>query len=117
MKYWTTSTGGMYYDIVRCDDAMLIVFYSIRAVPAFPNLRRFPQGRGFKQWTGDDSKALMKVRTCPQRVKKLLIFLERYTYLRLKGMCLRALSAHFVHFSNSVILFVAMSIQKAHLPK
>jgi hypothetical protein len=24
-------------------------------------LRRFPEGRGFKQWTGDDSKALMKV--------------------------------------------------------
>ncbi|KAH9061851.1 hypothetical protein EDB83DRAFT_2315615 [Lactarius deliciosus] len=23
--------------------------------------KRFPQGRGFKQWTGDDSKALMKV--------------------------------------------------------
>jgi hypothetical protein len=24
-------------------------------------LRRFPQGRGFQQWTGNDSKALMKV--------------------------------------------------------
>ena len=35
--------------------------YSIAAAPLFPNLRRFPQGRGFKQWTGDDSKALMKV--------------------------------------------------------
>ncbi|KAJ3495158.1 hypothetical protein NLJ89_g10671 [Agrocybe chaxingu] len=33
----------------------------IAAAPLFPNLRRFPQGRGFKQWTGDDSKALMKV--------------------------------------------------------
>ncbi len=33
----------------------------IAAVPHFPGLRRFPQGRGFKQWTGDDSKALMKV--------------------------------------------------------
>jgi hypothetical protein len=30
-------------------------------VPSFPGLRRFPEGRGFKQWTGDDSKALMKV--------------------------------------------------------
>ncbi|OJA15179.1 hypothetical protein AZE42_13466 [Rhizopogon vesiculosus] len=29
----------------------------------FAGLRRFPQGRGFKQWTGDDSKALMKVRS------------------------------------------------------
>ncbi|OJT04296.1 hypothetical protein TRAPUB_4994, partial [Trametes pubescens] len=33
----------------------------IAAAPAFPGLRRFPQGRNFKQWTGNDSKALMKV--------------------------------------------------------
>lgn len=37
--------------------------YSIAVVTPFVGLRRFPQGRGFKQWTGDDSKALMKVRT------------------------------------------------------
>ncbi|KDQ58372.1 hypothetical protein JAAARDRAFT_128445 [Jaapia argillacea MUCL 33604] len=33
----------------------------IAAVPPFPGLRRFPEGRRFKQWTGNDSKALMKV--------------------------------------------------------
>ncbi|KAJ7809238.1 hypothetical protein B0H14DRAFT_2181187, partial [Mycena olivaceomarginata] len=33
----------------------------IAAVSPFPGLRRFPEGRGFKQWTGDDSKALMRV--------------------------------------------------------
>ncbi|KAL0058854.1 hypothetical protein AAF712_014433 [Marasmius tenuissimus] len=33
----------------------------ISAVPIFPGLRRFPDGRDFNQWTGDDSKALMKV--------------------------------------------------------
>ncbi|KDQ49560.1 hypothetical protein JAAARDRAFT_186918 [Jaapia argillacea MUCL 33604] len=33
----------------------------IAAVPAFPGLRRFPDGRDFTQWMGDDSKALMKV--------------------------------------------------------
>ncbi|KAJ6551983.1 hypothetical protein B0H10DRAFT_2169848 [Mycena sp. CBHHK59/15] len=33
----------------------------IVAVPPFPGLRHFPEGRGFKQWMGDDSKALMKV--------------------------------------------------------
>ncbi|KAF8488801.1 hypothetical protein F5888DRAFT_1622732, partial [Russula emetica] len=33
----------------------------IATVPLFTGLRRFPEGRGFKQWTGDDSKALMKV--------------------------------------------------------
>ena len=35
--------------------------FRITAVPPFPNLRCFPHGRHFKQWTGDDSKALMKV--------------------------------------------------------
>lgn len=34
---------------------------SIAAVPLFPGLRRFADGRNFAQWTGDDSKALMKV--------------------------------------------------------
>ncbi|KAF6755243.1 hypothetical protein DFP72DRAFT_811830 [Ephemerocybe angulata] len=33
----------------------------ISAVPIFPGLRRFADGRNFAQWTGDDSKALMKV--------------------------------------------------------
>ena len=33
----------------------------IELAPPFPGLRRFKQGRKFKQWTGDDSKALMKV--------------------------------------------------------
>ncbi|KAG2365854.1 hypothetical protein BDR07DRAFT_1449623 [Suillus spraguei] len=33
----------------------------IAAVAPFAGLRRFPDGRGFQQWTGDDSKALMKV--------------------------------------------------------
>jgi hypothetical protein len=36
-------------------------YYSIASAPPFSNLRRFPEGRGFKQWTGNDSKALMKV--------------------------------------------------------
>ncbi|KAJ3568913.1 hypothetical protein NP233_g5391 [Leucocoprinus birnbaumii] len=33
----------------------------ISVVPHFPGLRNFHEGRGFKQWTGDDSKGLMKV--------------------------------------------------------
>ncbi|KAF8488275.1 hypothetical protein F5888DRAFT_1796370 [Russula emetica] len=35
--------------------------HRIAVVAPFSGLRRFPKGRGFKQWTGDDSKALMKV--------------------------------------------------------
>ncbi|KAJ2936690.1 hypothetical protein H1R20_g396, partial [Candolleomyces eurysporus] len=33
----------------------------IAVAPLFLRLQRFPQRRQFKQWTGDDSKALMKV--------------------------------------------------------
>ncbi|KAG6826421.1 hypothetical protein H0H92_015852 [Tricholoma furcatifolium] len=59
----------------------------IAAVPPFPGLRRFPEGRGFKQWTGNDSKALMKVylpaisgHVPPQMVEVLQHFLE-FCYL------------------------------------
>ncbi|KAI9435153.1 hypothetical protein H4582DRAFT_1817832 [Lactarius indigo] len=37
------------------------VDHRISAVPPFPGLRRFKDGRDYQQWTGDDSKALMKV--------------------------------------------------------
>ncbi|KAF8871136.1 hypothetical protein CPB84DRAFT_1754164 [Gymnopilus junonius] len=33
----------------------------IACAPPFPGLRHFHEGRGFKQWTGNDSKGLMKV--------------------------------------------------------
>ncbi|KZP04646.1 hypothetical protein FIBSPDRAFT_915040 [Athelia psychrophila] len=59
----------------------------IAIVPPFPGLRRFPEGRRFKQWTGDDSKALMKVylpaisgHVPPQMVRALSAFLD-FCYL------------------------------------
>ncbi|KAJ7232104.1 hypothetical protein C8J57DRAFT_1533270 [Mycena rebaudengoi] len=33
----------------------------ISAVPEFPGFCRFPDGRDYNQWTGDNSKALMKI--------------------------------------------------------
>ncbi|KAI6100988.1 hypothetical protein EV401DRAFT_1876922 [Pisolithus croceorrhizus] len=36
-------------------------YLRIAAVAPFTGLCRFPEGRHFKQWTGNDSKALMKV--------------------------------------------------------
>ena len=41
-----------------------ILSLRISAVPPFSGLRRFPDGRDYQQWTGDDSKALMKVNAC-----------------------------------------------------
>lgn len=37
------------------------IFSSISVAAPFSGLWQFPIGHGFKQWTGDDSKALMKV--------------------------------------------------------
>ncbi|KAG1891996.1 hypothetical protein F4604DRAFT_1565619 [Suillus subluteus] len=45
----------------RADEIMSDIDRRVAAVASFSGLRRFPQGRDFKQWTGDDSKALMKV--------------------------------------------------------
>ncbi|KAI5984105.1 hypothetical protein EDC04DRAFT_3005940 [Pisolithus marmoratus] len=37
------------------------IYQRIAAIPLYPNLQHFPEGWQFKQWTGDDSKVLMKV--------------------------------------------------------
>ena len=51
------------FPAARAKEIMDDIDRRIACVPPFSNLRRFPQGRGFKQWTGDDTKALMKVRS------------------------------------------------------
>ncbi|KAH7917121.1 hypothetical protein BV22DRAFT_1108625 [Leucogyrophana mollusca] len=55
-KYLNVTHGSK-----RAKEIMSDIDRRIAAVASFSNLRCFPQGRGFKQWTGDDSKALMKV--------------------------------------------------------
>jgi len=45
----------------KAQEIMADIDRRIAVVPAFSGLRRFTEGRAFKQWTGDDSKALMKV--------------------------------------------------------
>ncbi|KAG1883964.1 hypothetical protein F4604DRAFT_1919772 [Suillus subluteus] len=55
-KYLAETQGEARKDVIMDD-----IDRCIAAVPAFMGLRRFPQGRCFKQWTRDDSKALMKV--------------------------------------------------------
>ncbi|KAJ3927298.1 MAG: hypothetical protein NXY57DRAFT_965615 [Lentinula lateritia] len=56
LDYLTTTHGE-----ARANEILDDIDRRLAAVPAFPGLRRFPHGRRFKQWTGDDSKALMKV--------------------------------------------------------
>ncbi|KAF8955385.1 hypothetical protein BDZ97DRAFT_1907688 [Flammula alnicola] len=56
---------GMFKDhlVTWVGDYLEAVYETAEAnpVPPFPELCRFKQGRCFKQWTGDDSKALMKI--------------------------------------------------------
>ncbi|RPD70597.1 hypothetical protein L226DRAFT_547722 [Lentinus tigrinus ALCF2SS1-7] len=52
MKEHGDSRGKELLDEIDCRLAL---------VPPFPGLRHFKQGRNFKQWTGDDSKGLMKI--------------------------------------------------------
>ncbi|KIL55034.1 hypothetical protein M378DRAFT_188697 [Amanita muscaria Koide BX008] len=61
----------------------------IAAAPLFPDLRRFKEGRGFKQWTGKDSKAFMKVYLAaiaglvlPRIVRAVRYFLEFCYHVR-----------------------------------
>ena len=64
---------------------------SISAVPPFPRLRWFPEGCDFHQWTGDDSKALMKVRTSSSSQSIVLCIYDddiRCIYQPLCAMCL-----------------------------
>ncbi|PSS31904.1 hypothetical protein PHLCEN_2v2328 [Hermanssonia centrifuga] len=51
----------------------------IAAVPAFTGIQRFKQGRNFKQWMGDNSKALMKTE---DTVTHISACLRRYHALR-----------------------------------
>ncbi|EGN91532.1 hypothetical protein SERLA73DRAFT_67241, partial [Serpula lacrymans var. lacrymans S7.3] len=55
-EYLTLMHGKKY-----ADEVLDNIGCCIATAPSFPGLHRFPQGRGYKQWTEDDSKALMKV--------------------------------------------------------
>ncbi|TCD71132.1 hypothetical protein EIP91_012080 [Steccherinum ochraceum] len=58
---WVYDYIHLYYSPAEADRVVADIDARIAAAPSFPGLRRFPQGRNFQQWTGNDSKALMKV--------------------------------------------------------
>ncbi|KAJ6468111.1 hypothetical protein C8R47DRAFT_1302846 [Mycena vitilis] len=75
------------YGEARALEIIADIDHRIAAVPSFPGLRRFPDGRDFSQWTGDDSKALMKVYIAaiaghvpPEMVKCVAAFMD-FCYL------------------------------------
>ncbi|KAI9436964.1 hypothetical protein H4582DRAFT_2111974 [Lactarius indigo] len=58
---WVCDYLMMQHGESQANDILDDIDRRISVVPPFPGLRRFPHGRRFKQWTGDDSKALIKV--------------------------------------------------------
>ncbi|KAJ3793943.1 hypothetical protein GGU11DRAFT_847438 [Lentinula aff. detonsa] len=58
---WTWEYLLLEHGDKRANEIYDDIDHRLAAVPAFPGLRRFPHGRRFKQWTGNDSKALMKI--------------------------------------------------------
>ena len=62
-RSWMRSTGGRPSRLLQGILRSLTLCDRIALVPPYPGLRRFKQGRNFQQWTGNDSKALMKVRS------------------------------------------------------
>ncbi|KAJ7211255.1 hypothetical protein GGX14DRAFT_534636 [Mycena pura] len=58
---WVGEYIYLTYEKPEADCIMDKIDRRIAAIPVFSGLRRFKDGRQFKQWTGDDSKALMKI--------------------------------------------------------
>ncbi|KAH7906149.1 hypothetical protein BJ138DRAFT_1016682 [Hygrophoropsis aurantiaca] len=94
----------------------------ISAVPVFPGLRRFPDGRDFSQWTGDDSKALMKVYLAaivghvpPAMVKCLAAFLD-FCYLArrnaISSETLQQLEAALARFHRHRQIFINTGVRE-----
>ncbi|KAJ7612392.1 hypothetical protein DFH06DRAFT_1345137 [Mycena polygramma] len=84
---WVNQYLQTTYGEARASEIIADIDHRIAAVPSFPGLRRFPDGRDFTQWTGDDSKALMKVYVAaiaghvpPEMVKCVAAFMD-FCYL------------------------------------
>ncbi|KIJ12499.1 hypothetical protein PAXINDRAFT_14697 [Paxillus involutus ATCC 200175] len=58
---WVETYLEITWGEARAKAIMADIDWRIAVVPPFPGLRRFPEGQKFKQWIGDDSKALMKI--------------------------------------------------------
>ena len=57
-------------DICELEGVQILTVNSITLAPTFAGVRNFLEGRGFKQWMEDDSKALMKV------LLKIIVFIS-----------------------------------------
>ncbi|KAF7368210.1 hypothetical protein MVEN_00140700 [Mycena venus] len=74
-------------DNTEADRILADIDRRIAITPPFPGLRHFPVGRGFKQWTGNDSKGLMKVYLpaiaghVPSQVVQMVAHIKEFCHL------------------------------------
>ncbi|KAF9528314.1 hypothetical protein CPB83DRAFT_767174 [Crepidotus variabilis] len=58
---WVYEYLVLTHGVARANEIQEDIDRRLSVVPPYPGLRRFPEGRNFEQWTGNDSKALMKI--------------------------------------------------------
>ncbi|KAJ7735044.1 hypothetical protein B0H16DRAFT_1676755 [Mycena metata] len=109
------------YGEARALEIIADIDHRIAAVPSFPGLRRFPDGRDFTQWTGDDSKALMKVYIAaiaghvpPDMVKCVAAFLDFCYTIRqnsLNSDTLKELKEALARFHHYRVIFIQTGVR------
>ena len=89
---------------------MISYWHSLRiaVVAPFTGLHYFPQGQGFKQWTSNDSKALMKVSALVITSANTYL-VSRYIFQQSRVLCPLRWCTHYMLFLGSVILSIIMS--------
>ncbi|KAI6094555.1 hypothetical protein F5141DRAFT_1191766 [Pisolithus sp. B1] len=73
---WVGKYLELMYGKAGAKEWLADIDHCIATAPPFPGLWRFPDGWGFSQWTGDDSKALMKGHDLCDIVQTFCTFLE-----------------------------------------
>ncbi|KAI0363452.1 hypothetical protein BV20DRAFT_1039932 [Pilatotrama ljubarskyi] len=94
---------------------MADIDWRIAVTSPFPGLRRFPEGRKFKQWTGNDFKALMKVFLpavagyIPSKMVQALSAILDFCYLvrqpAITSADLLKIEAALLHFHEKHVIF------------
>ncbi|KAH9986224.1 hypothetical protein BJV77DRAFT_1061839 [Russula vinacea] len=118
------------YGQTRANAIIEDIDHRISAVPPFPGLRRFPDGRDFAQWTGDDSKALMKVYLAavaghvPSEMVKCLSALLDFCYIARRNALtaddledLQQALTHFHHHREVFIGTAGVNGERISLPR
>ncbi|KAI0251372.1 hypothetical protein BJV78DRAFT_1316789 [Lactifluus subvellereus] len=118
---WVVEYIGSVHGKTRAKEILADIDHRIAAAPLFPGLRHFHEGRGFKQWTGDDSKALMKVylpaiasHVPPGMVRAISAFLE-FCYLvrrsQIDGATLDQIEAAVARFHQEREIFIQTGVR------